>query len=106
MKDAALEGVAKWVANHYGLKRFGRIEELKLDSTTEEIFVVLELHGEETPIEMTMPYKVAGPTQVEIGVVKASRQWIEEVINHVIPAEKKSLTVPLAVTKALSKVIK
>ncbi len=104
MKDAALQGLAKWFANHYGLKRFGRILELRLNSVAEEIFVVLELHGELTPIELTTQYRVVGPTQLEIGTVKASRQWIEEVINHVIPAEQKCLTVPTAVTKAVSKV--
>jgi hypothetical protein len=106
MKDAALQGLAKWFANRYHLKRFGRIADLKLDSVAEEIFVILDLHGEVSPIELTVRYRVVSPTLLEIGDVKASRQWIEELINQVMTPEQKSVTVSSAVTRALSKVMK
>ncbi|MDI1312852.1 hypothetical protein [Prosthecobacter sp.] len=104
VKDAALQQLAKWFANRYHLKPLGRITNLRLDSMAQEISVSLDLHGEEASVELTMRYRVISSTMLEISEVKSSRQWIAELINHVIPAEQKCLEVPHAVTQALSKV--
>ncbi len=106
VKDVALQQVAKWLANRYHLKQLGRIIDLKVDSVSEEVFVVLDLHGERSPIELTMHYRVISPTLLEIAEVKASRQWIAEFINHMIPAEQKCVEVSPMVTRALSKISK
>lgn len=103
VKDVALQQLAKWFANRYHLKPLGRITDLKLDSVAQEISVSLDLHGEQSPVDLTMRYRVASPTTLEISDVKSSRQWIAELINNVIPAEQKCLEVPHAVTQALSK---
>ena len=106
VKDAALEQLAKWFANRYHLKRLGRITDLKVDSVAEEIWMALDLFGESAPIELTMHYRVVTPTLLEISEVKASRQWIAEFINHVIPPEQKCVKVPPLVTRAMSKLMK
>jgi hypothetical protein len=101
-KDAAVEHVAKWLGNRYHLKRLGRIKELKLNSTAQEIFLVMDLHGEKETIELTLHYRVHSPTVLEIAEVTCSRPWITEFINGMVPAEQKRLTVPLTVTRILA----
>jgi hypothetical protein len=103
VKDAALQQLAKWFANHYHLKPLGRITELRLDSVAQEICMTLDLHGEQSAVELSVHYRVISPTVLEIAEVKSSRQWIAELINHVIPAEQKRLEVPQALTQVLSK---
>lgn len=104
VKDAALQQLAKWFANRYHLKRLGSITELRFDSAAQEIFVVLALHGEQAPIELTVHYRVLSPTLLEITDVSASRPWITEFVNHVIPEEQKRLAITPAVAKILSKI--
>lgn len=103
VKDAALEQVAKWFANRYQLKELGRISDLKVDSVAEEIFMVLELHGEVEPIKLTLLYRVVSPTLLEIVHVKSSRAWIGELINNVVPVEQKRVEVAPMITKALTR---
>ncbi len=103
VKDAALQQLAKWFANRYHLKRLGSITDLRFDSASQEVFVVLALHGEQTPIELTVHYRVISPTLLEITDVTASRPWITELVNHVIPEEQKRLAITPAVAKILSK---
>lgn len=102
-KDAALQVVAKWAANRHQLNKLGRITNLRVNSDAQEVFLDVDLHGEETPVELTVHYRVLSPTLLEIVAVQASRQWMTALINDVIPAEQKRLTVPTAVTRALSK---
>ncbi len=102
VKDAALEQVAKWFANRYHLKRLGRITDLKLDSSAQEIFLILTLHGEKEPIELTLHYRVPSATLLEITKVQCSRSWITEFINEMVPAEQKRLTVSPTVTRILA----
>lgn len=101
-KDAALEHVAKWLANRYHLKRLGRITDLKLDSSAQKIFLVMDLHGEQEPIELTLHYRVHSPTVLEIAEVQCSRPWITEFVNGVVPAEQKRLTVSPTVARILA----
>jgi hypothetical protein len=102
VKDAAVQQVAKWLANRYHLKRLGRITDLQLDSTEQRIFLVLALHGEKDVIELTLTYRILSPEMLEIGEVQASRPWMTEFINKMIPAEQKRLAVPSTVTRILA----
>jgi len=88
-KDTALEHVAKWLANRYHLKKLGRITNLKLDSTAQDIFLVLDLRGEQKLIELTLHYRMHNPTVLEIAEVQSSRPWITESINGMVPAEQR-----------------
>lgn len=91
-----------WFANRYHLKKLGRIKGLKLDSTAQEIFLVMDLHGEKESIELTVHYRVQSPTELEIAEVQCSRPWITEFVNGMVPAEQKRLTVPSTVTRILA----
>ena len=102
VKDGALQQVAKWIANRYHLKRLGRITDLKLDSTAQRIFLALALHGEKDLIELTLHYRIVSSEMLEIGDVQASRPWMTEFINEMIPAEQKRLAVPSTVTRILA----
>lgn len=105
-KDVALQLVAAWIVNKYHLNKLGQMTALRLDSDKQEIFIALDLHGEQTPIELTIQYRVLSPTQIEIADVQSSRAWIATLANEMVPAEKKRITVPEAVTTALSKLIR
>jgi hypothetical protein len=106
VKDAALQQVAKWFANRYHLKKLGHITDLRVNSMAGELFVAVDLLGEQAPVELTVRYRVISPTLLEIEDVQASRPWITELINHVVPAEQKRLEVPPVVTRALSMLTK
>jgi hypothetical protein len=105
-KDMALQFVAAWIVNKYHLNKLGQMTSLQLDSEKQEIFIALELHGEQTPIELTIQYRVLSPTQIEIANVCSSRAWVAALANEMVPAEKKRIAVPEAVTAALSKLIR
>lgn len=106
VKDAALQQVAKWIANRYHLTQMGRITELRFDSSAQQIFLVLDLLGEQEPIELMVHYRVLNPDVLEIADVQASRQWITAFINQVVPAEQKRLTVSPAVVRMLTNMTK
>ncbi len=105
-KDAALQGVAAWFANKYHLKKLGQMTKLQIDSEKNEVSLTLDLHGEQSPIDLTIRYRVIGATEIEIVDVRSSREWIATLVNEVIPATQKQITVPVNVTKALSKLFR
>jgi hypothetical protein len=102
-KDAALQRVAAWVANRFHLHRLGKVTTLKLDSVAQEIFVIVDLHGETSAVELTVRYRILDPTQIEVTDVQASREWMTAFANDVLPAEQKRFTVSPMVTKALTR---
>ena len=79
---------------------------LQLDSEKQEIYVTLDLHGEQSPIELTIHYRLLSSTQIEIVNVCSSRNWIATLVNEMVPTKNKQITVPAAVTAALSKIIR
>lgn len=105
-KDIALQFVAAWIVNKYHLNKLGQMTALRLDSEKQEIFITLDLHGEQTPIELTIQYRVLSSTEIEIADVHSSRAWIATLANEMVPAHQKRITVPEAVTAALSKLIR
>ena len=105
-KDIALQHVASRILNKYHLNKLGKMTSLRLDSEKQEIFIELDLHGEQTPIELTVKYRVLSSTLIEIADVQSSRAWITTLANEIVPADQKRITVPEAVTAALSKIIR
>jgi len=105
-KDWTLQPIARWIANKYQLEKFGKMTTLRLDSEKKEIFVSLDLHGEQIPIELTIDYNVLTPTRLEIKEVRASREWVAALINKLIPAKSRQFDVPSTVITALSQVIR
>jgi hypothetical protein len=104
-KDVALRLVARWIVNKFYLKKLGQMTKLQLDSEKEEIYLALDLHGEQSPIELTIHYRLLSSNQIEIVNVWSSRDWIATLINEIIPAKNKQIPVPAVVTAALSKII-
>jgi len=113
-KDAAVQFVATRVINNFNLeklgldvdlKKLGRMTKIKINSDKQEIYVAFDLHGEQSPIELTIQYRVLTPTQIEIVSLSSSREWIATFVNEVLPAKRKQITVPATVTAALSKIL-
>lgn len=102
-KDLALQAVAAWVANRFHLNKLGQVKDLQLDSEKAQIFLTLELEGEDKPIDLTVHYRLLGKTEVEITEVLASRPWMTTFANELVPPEQKRFTVAPVVVKALSK---
>lgn len=105
-KDLTLQLFASWLVNKYHLTKIGHMTALRIDSEKQELFMALHLHGEQTPIELTIQYRVLSATQIEIGEVQSSRAWIATYANEMMPAAQKRITVPAAVTTALSKLVR
>lgn len=105
LKDVALQFIAARIVSHYHLNKLGHMTKLQIDSEKSEVVIELDLHGEPAPIELKMHYRLLSATEIEIGEVSSSRSWIATLVNEMVPAEKKRITVPEAVTKALSKLI-
>lgn len=101
-KDIALQHVAAWVANRFHLNQIGKVTQLQINSTLEEISVTLELEGEATDVDLKVSYRILHSTLIEITHVEASRPWMTKLVNDVLPPEQKQFTVPALVTKALS----
>ncbi len=105
-KDVALQFIAAWIVNKYHLNKLGQMTKLQLDSEKQEVFITLDLHGEKSPIDLTIHYRLLSSTVVEIADVSSSREWIATLVNEMVPAKQKRITVPETVTAALSKFIR
>ena len=105
-KDVVLRLVARWIVNRFYVKKLGEMTKLQLDSERQEIYVTLDLHGEQSPIELTIHYRLLSSTQIEIANVCSSRKWIATLVNEMVPAKDKQVAVPAAVTAALSQIFR
>jgi len=107
LKDAALAPVARWIINKYNhnLRKLGEMTKLSLDCQKQQISMALDLRGEQTPIELTLHYRVESPSVIEITEVHSSREWITTLANEMISAKSKQIEVPAFVTAVLSKII-
>jgi hypothetical protein len=99
-KDFSLEVAAKLWFNQTQ-NRYGHMTTIQIDSTAKSIQVELELKGETSPIEIVVAsYQIStesGETFIELGDIKTSREWINQLINDYLPPDKKCFKVPGAV---------
>ena len=99
-KDFALEvAVKRWF--NQTQNRYGHMTNIQIDSTAKSIHVELELKGETSPLNIDIAsYALsteAGETFIELGEIKTSREWINQLISDYLPPEKKCFKVPSAV---------
>jgi hypothetical protein len=71
------------------MRRYGRIEQLRLDSRERRIALDVRLEGEAEPISVeVLSYRLEaseGPPRVTVLAVKSSRPWIELALaEHVV----------------------
>lgn len=99
-KDFALEVAVKLWFNQTQ-KRYGHMTHIQIDSTAKAIRVELELKGETSPLFIEVAsYQLStasGETFIELGEIKTSREWINQLISDYLPPEKKCFKVPGAV---------
>jgi len=74
---------------------------IQIDSTAKGIHVELELKGETYPLLIDVKgYKLSsedGETFIKLGKIETSREWINQLIDDYLPAEKQCFKVPGAV---------
>jgi hypothetical protein len=103
-KDFTLEVAVKLWFNQTQ-KRFGHMTTIQIDSTAKSIRVELELKGEPAPLQIDVAsYQLsseASETFIELGEIKTSREWINQLISDYLPPEKKCFKVPAAVKMLL-----
>jgi hypothetical protein len=103
-KEFALEVAVKLWFNHTH-QRYGHMTTIQIDSTAKSIHVELELKGETSPIRIDVKgYELSsdsGETFIELGEIKASREWINQLISDFLPPDKKCFKVPGAVKVVL-----
>jgi hypothetical protein len=104
-KEKALEVIAIQLFNNSRINKLGTMTSINLDSKKQELSIVLDLHGEQSPIEVTAKYRVLTPTQIEITEFQSSRAWITTLVNEIVPQSNKQITVPETVTKGLSNLL-
>jgi len=83
-KDLMTSKAAKAWANNF-IERYGRVDELKIDSKRNRIEVVVTLNGEVSPIGVTIEkYLVEtknGKTFLEVLDSSATRPWLQAVMR-------------------------
>jgi len=84
------------------LKPIGKMSSLKIDSSARLLHMILELNGEASPVQLAVQYSIISPTLLAVQVASSSRPWISTLVNEMISAQKRQITVPEMVTKALS----
>ena len=103
-KDFALEVAVKLWFNQTQ-KRYGHMTTIQIDSTAKTIHAELKLKGEPAPLQIDVArYQLsteAGETFIELGEIKTSREWINQLISDYLPPEKKRFKVPGAVKVVL-----
>jgi len=108
-RDSALGASSAWIANTFKLHRIGKMTSFRIDSDKQQIFATLDLHGEVTPVDLAIDYRIVeepGGTMLEVVRLEASREWITTLVNEMIPADKKRIPVPALLKIALSRVVK
>lgn len=79
-KDRMVEAVALPMLNNAWLKPIGQATSLKLDSSNKTAEIVLELKGENTPLQLDVQdYEILrepGGTFIIIKAVSTSREWM------------------------------
>jgi hypothetical protein len=95
-KDRMIEAVALPMLNNAWLKPFGHATSLKLDSTKKCAEIILELKGEQTPLNIhVQEYEVVrepGGTFVVVKAVTTSREWMTAMARKYVVGRK--LAVP------------
>lgn len=106
-KDSTTQLAARMFIN-YKLNKLniGSMTKIEIQTDKQEVFVVLDLKGEQTPIELTIHYHVLNATQIEIKEVRSSREWIDTVVNQFLADKLKAITPHATVMLALTKLIK
>ena len=90
-KDAMTSTAAKAYANDF-IKRYGRVDELKIDSKRNRIDVVCHLIGEVSPIGVTIEKyaveKKDGKVVLEVLDSSATRPWLQAVMRDHLHGRK------------------
>ncbi len=101
-KNAALKMMAPKFFADYGLAKLGTLEKVEITTEKKEILVVLNLHGEAAPVEVTVHYRVLKPGEVEIVNVRSSKAWVAILVNEVVSPALNKIEVPTEATKFLA----
>ena len=82
---------------------------LKLDSQNGQIQAVVELKGEDQPVELQVKYHLIeqdGKTQMVIERVESSREWLTALLNEVALKQNRPIEIPPQAAALLRGVLK
>lgn len=104
-KDRMIEAVALPMLNNVWLKPFGHATSLKLNSSNKSAEILLELKGEQTPLNIhVQDYEVLQEPEGTFVVVKSvttSREWMTAMAREYVVGRK--LAVPAEAAGILSR---
>jgi hypothetical protein len=93
----------------FNFEKWGQMTSLKLDSDKGQIEAVLDLKGEDKPVELMLRYHLIeqeGQTQMVIEQISTSRQWLTALLSEVALKQKNTFEVPAQAAVLLGKVVK
>jgi hypothetical protein len=84
MKDAVTSQAAQSFVNNQ-IKRYGTVQDLKINSRTKSVDVSCLLHGEPTPIQVKVESyaieTVGGQKVIQVTGIKCSRPWLQNLLT-------------------------
>jgi hypothetical protein len=96
-KDFALEVAVKLWFNQTH-KRYGQMTSIQIDSTAKSIHLELELKGESAPLRIDVRrYELttkAGETHLELGAIETSREWLNALLEDLLPPTSRRFKLP------------
>ena len=90
--------------SYFGIRyhQLGKMTTLQLDTEKRQIRAILDLHGEQTPIDLTIHYILLGSNKIELTDVQSSREWVATLVNQILTPEQRCIPVSTIVYTALS----
>lgn len=93
----------------FNFEKWGKMTSLKLDSEKGQIEAVLDLKGEDKPVELRVKYHLIeqeGKTQMVIEEIITSREWLTALLGEVALKQKNVVEIPAQAAALLRKVVK
>jgi hypothetical protein len=93
----------------FNFEKWGKMTSIKLDSEKQLIEAVLELKGEDKPVELKINYHLTerdGKTQMLIDRVESSREWLTTLLNEVALKQNQPIEIPPQAAVLLRGVLK
>ena len=93
----------------FNFEKWGKMTSLKLDSQNGQIEAVVELKGEDQPVELKIAYHLIeqdGKTQMAIDRVESSREWLTTLLNEVALKHNNPIEIPPQAAALLRGILK
>jgi hypothetical protein len=91
----------RWAVNHFALKRYGTMTQLRIDSKARSIDMELELQGESSPIHVHIDQYdferlPSGDGTLVVRGITVSRPWMQELAKNLVESKPQHIPEKLA----------